>query len=178
MKDFQDKESRTWPLSLNVRTLREIKRRVKTGKNKPIDLMELIFGDLVFEFLADAFMLSDILWVCCERQAKEFGVSEDKFFELLEGEVLEDAQRALLGAITDFFPPSQRETFTELTAKATAVQIAAWRAQAKTLEKTAKAMGKDVSEAEMKKMLLAAMQQTLTNSLTSVAPSLPAKPAK
>lgn len=102
MAAFKDTAGNEWRLVLTVGSVADVLR--DTGVNlaltaKGATWVEAIFG-------ADG-KLASVLWVLCERQAKERGVEPDAFPYLLDGGTLEAAGMALADAVADFFPRSR-----------------------------------------------------------------------
>ena len=110
MRTFKDREGRTWSIALNVHQMKRI--RAHLG----IDLVNVIAldadgkvkVDLVDRIANDPCLLVDILWVCVEEEAKEAGVTDEQFGRSLAGDSIEDATKAFLDELVDFFPGARR----------------------------------------------------------------------
>ena len=110
MRTFKDNAGRTWSVTLNVLQMKRI--RAHLG----IDLVNVITldaggkvkVDLVDRIANDPCLLVDILWVCVEDEAKAAGVTDEEFGRSLAGESIEEATRAFLDELVDFFPGAQR----------------------------------------------------------------------
>ena len=110
MRTFKDCEGRTWSIALNVHQMKRI--RAHLG----IDLVNVIAldadgkvkVDLVDRIANDPCLLVDILWVCVEDEAKAAGVTDEEFGRSLAGESIEEATRAFLDELVDFFPGAKR----------------------------------------------------------------------
>ena len=110
MRTFKDREGRTWSIALNVHQMKRI--RAHLG----IDLVNVIAldadgkvkVDLVDRIANDPCLLVDILWVCVEEEAKEAGVTDEQFGRALAGDSIEDATKAFLDELVDFFPGARR----------------------------------------------------------------------
>lgn len=110
MHIFTDNQRRSWNLSLNVWEMKRI--RAALG----VDLVNAVAvgrdgnvqADLVDRIANDPCLLVDILWVLCEEQAKEEGVSDVDFGSSLAGDAIEEATRAFLDELVDFFPGARR----------------------------------------------------------------------
>ena len=63
---------------------------------------------LIDDIVNDPCLLVDILWVVCEKQAKAQGVTDEDFGASLAGDSIEDATRAFLDELVDFFPGARR----------------------------------------------------------------------
>ena len=110
MKTFSDRRGRTWEVELNVAQM----KRVRSSLG--VDLVNVIAvnGDgtlkttLIDDIVNDPCLLVDILWVVCEKQAKAQGVTDEDFGASLAGDSIEDATRAFLDELVDFFPGARR----------------------------------------------------------------------
>ena len=110
MKTFTDNTGRTWEVALHLRQMKRV-RDVLGG-----DLVNVISAtkdggvstDTLERVANDPILLVDILWVLCEGQAKASGVTDEDFGSSLAGESVEDATRAFLDELVDFFPGARR----------------------------------------------------------------------
>ena len=108
MEKFDDSEGRTWPLSITIRKVKEIRDEIG------VDLLDFSVDEenkesipKLLESLADPVTLGDTLWILCRGKAETDGVSDEKFGESLVGDVIENAADALLTEIANFFPKSR-----------------------------------------------------------------------
>ena len=110
MHIFKDNRGQEWQIVLNVYEMKRI--RAALG----IDLVNVIAldkdgavkVDLIDRVANDPCLLVDILWVLVEGQAKEIGVSDVEFGSALAGEAIENATKAFLDELVDFFPGAKR----------------------------------------------------------------------
>ena len=110
MRTFKDNEGRTWSFALNVYQMKRVRARLG------IDLVNVIAldpdgkvkVDLVDRIAGDPCLLVDILWVCVEEEAKKAGVTDEQFGRSLAGDSIEEATRAFLDELVDFFPGAKR----------------------------------------------------------------------
>ena len=110
MRTFKDNAGRTWSVTLNVLQMTRI--RAHLG----IDLVNVITldaggkvkVDLVDRIANDPCLLVDILWVCVEDEAKAAGVTDEEFGRALAGDAIDEATKALLDELVDFFPGAKR----------------------------------------------------------------------
>ena len=110
MHNFTDNQKRTWQIALNVYEMKRI--RAALG----IDLVNVITldkngevkVDLIDRIANDPCLLVDILWVLCEAEAKEDGVTDVDFGSSLAGDAIEEATKAFLDELVDFFPGAKR----------------------------------------------------------------------
>lgn len=153
MAIFKDLEEREWTLNVTVRTLKEVKKRVKDGNGKPVDLMDLLFGNLAFTLVSDTALFSEILWVLCENQAKSQGISHDTFDAQLYDETLENAWGALEEALLDFFPPKEKVPFQNILRQVREIQTAGWEAQNREMATQAELIRKGKTEQEIRQIM-------------------------
>ena len=105
MRTFTDTTGHVWNLSVSVLTVKRVK------ESTDVLLTELFDNDcaLLGRLSKDVCQLVSIIWVICQSQAEQAGVSEDDFAERLGGDALGDASEAFARAIADFFTsPEQR----------------------------------------------------------------------
>jgi|11BtaG_2_1085332.scaffolds.fasta_scaffold84226_2 hypothetical protein len=106
MQTFTDNGGRDWQVKVNPITLGKIEQT--TGESFSAD-PEDGEGPIV-RIATDCMYAFQVLWVLCEAQANERGVSSEDFGDALVGDVLGKAQAALCEAIADFYPdPARRE---------------------------------------------------------------------
>lgn len=103
MHTFRDSRGRTWEVIINVWKVKRVRGVVS------LDLLSLV--DDRFEglnnLLADPVKLIDMLYVLCEVQAKELGVTDEDFGAAFAGDTLWDAGQAFLSELVDFFPDAR-----------------------------------------------------------------------
>ena len=110
MKTFTDSKGRVWEVELNIRQMKRVRDTLG------IDLVNVISAnkdgsvstDTLERVANDPILLVDILWVLCEGQAKPSGVTDEDFGSALAGDSIEDATRAFLDELVDFFPGARR----------------------------------------------------------------------
>ena len=110
MKTFNDNKDRVWEVELNIRQMKRVRDILG------IDLVNVISAnkdgsvstDTLERVANDPILLVDILWVLCEGQAKPAGVTDDDFGSSLAGDSIEEATRAFLDELVDFFPGARR----------------------------------------------------------------------
>lgn len=110
MHIFTDNKGHKWDVVLNVSQMRRV--RATLG----IDLVNVITldakgevkVDLIDRIANDPCLLVDILCVLTKKQAEKEGVTETEFGESLAGESIEEATKAFLDELVDFFPGAKR----------------------------------------------------------------------
>ena len=106
---FTDGKGREWLLTLSAPLCKSIKQRLGISLT---DLRSEAFNQLS----TDPILLVDTLWLICEKQAAERGLSDVDFGESLV-ECIDDAVVALEVAIIDLFPTAKRSLLRSLQAK-------------------------------------------------------------
>lgn len=101
MQSFRDTDGRPWDVHITVNTVARVRRLVG------VDLLD-IGSEEFTKALTDYVSLANVLYAVCEPQASQRNVSDEQFGESLGGDVLSQANDALLEAIVDFFPNETR----------------------------------------------------------------------
>jgi len=107
MQVFTDKKGRNWTVVINVAAVRRVKAMLD------IDLMEAIGGQLIKKLSSDPGLIFNILYVLCENEAVERGVSDRKFGAAVKGGCAVAAYSALLSELVEFFPEGEKKKETE-----------------------------------------------------------------
>ena len=145
MPAFKDTNGHEWLVKLDGPKIREVRQACN------VDLGAL--DGSVFDRLdRDPVLLVDVLWVLCRGQAN--GITDVQFGEALVGDPIEAATKALVDAVTDFFPSRKRLLLRSLADK-----------QAALVEKgTALALAK-LNDPTLEDRLLAATEARMTREL-------------
>ena len=108
VSSWKDRDGRAWSTSISVTTIARV--REATGVN----LLEIVEGKLLPQFLDDPLLLVEVLYVVSKPQIDERNVSKDAFGDLFVGDVTIDAVNALVQGLLDFFPSGRREMIQRL----------------------------------------------------------------
>jgi methyl-accepting chemotaxis protein len=108
VSSWKDRDGRSWSTSISVTTIARVKET--TGVN----LLEIVEGKLLPQFLDDPLLLVEVLHVISKAQVDERGVSKEAFGDLFIGDVTVDAVNALVQGLLDFFPSGRREMIQRL----------------------------------------------------------------
>ena len=110
MQTFADKEKREWAVDINVTTVRDVKSALG------VDLLELGNDDaagegkMLYRLMAEPILVVDIVYVICKDQADQAGVTDRQFGARMGGDAIDNATKALLVEIVNFFPdPRDRQ---------------------------------------------------------------------
>ena len=98
MKIWKDAEGHAYETKITVAEIRDVKTELG------INLMDIATGDLLQRISEDVVLLCDILYIINRSQAKEHGIDDAQFGRNLYGDALEDATRAFMGELINFFP--------------------------------------------------------------------------
>lgn len=108
---FTDLENREWEVSITVGIIKKIRQKLS------IDLADALNfdtaghakTDVLKKIGEDSVLLIDVLYCICEEQAKARNVSDTAFGDLFStGELIENAENALLYGLLRFLPPAKR----------------------------------------------------------------------
>lgn len=110
MRIFKDNKSRSWEVVLNVHQMKRVRAALGVDLVNVITLDKdgAVKVDLIDRIANDPCLLVDILYVLTEAQAQKIGVSDVEFGESLAGEAIEEATKAFLDELVDFFPGAKR----------------------------------------------------------------------
>lgn len=106
MRSFVDTSGQSWPVVVNVETLRRVRDLT------PTDLMGVLTGALLTELAQDYVRLCDVLFAVVKPEADARGVAQLAFSDAMNGEALDAGLDALLGELADFSPPLSRTRLT------------------------------------------------------------------
>ena len=98
MKIWKDAEGHAYETKITVAEIRDVKTELG------INLMDIATGDLLQRISEDVILLCDILYVVNRSQAKEYGIDDVQFGRNLYGDALENATRAFMEEMINFFP--------------------------------------------------------------------------
>lgn len=98
MKIWKDAEGHAYETKITVAEIRDVKTELG------INLMDIATGDLLQKISEDVILLCDILYVINRSQAKAFGIDDAQFGRNLYGDALEEATRAFMEEMINFFP--------------------------------------------------------------------------
>jgi len=105
MKEFKDKDGKSWTVDITVQTVKRV-RDLCDG----IDLLSLATpGNNLMPRLEDPCTLVGVLYAVCLPQIQERSLSPEAFGGSFTGDALEDAANALTTDIIDFFPNRKRQ---------------------------------------------------------------------
>jgi len=113
MRSFKDNADRTWSLTLNVYAVKKVRDLLQ------VDLLDLSDSGahstslgagekpdngLLYRLIADPVLLVDVLYVVCQEQADEAGVTDEQFGRAMSGDAIDGATKAFLEELADFTP--------------------------------------------------------------------------
>lgn len=117
MQTFLDTKGRSWVIEVTAWDVRQARVRLDLDVGK---LVEDRCKPLA-ELLGDPVRLVDLVYLLCERQARERGVTDEEFGRSIDGDVLDAMGAALIEALADFFQKATREILRALSRKTQAV---------------------------------------------------------
>lgn len=106
MASFKDRTGTIWEFDVTVATLRRVRDQVKHEGGGRFELLDLanVDSETFRAVMADPSRICDILFAVCLPLARERGVTDEAFGELLAGDSLQEATAALLEGIASFSP--------------------------------------------------------------------------
>lgn len=122
MATFSDKTGRAWTLAIDIGVMRRARSALAINLADCLVLGDAPAGDerLMLRLARDPVLLADLLYVLCEAQAHDRGLTDETFVALFDGPSIEAAAAALIEALNDFF----RNPASRLVAKTTARVLA------------------------------------------------------
>ena len=110
MQIFKDRDGREWQVVLNVFQMKRVRAALGVDLINVIELDKdgQVRVDMIDKIANDPCLLVDILWVLVEEQAKAINVTDEQFGAALAGESIENASKAFLDELVDFFPGAKR----------------------------------------------------------------------
>lgn len=106
MPKFTDNQGREWSVYIDIPIARKIR--------KQLDVNILDIAKALPELAADPILLCDVLFLACQDQASQKGVTDEEFGRSLVGDAIGQASEALVDALINFSPPRQREMLQNL----------------------------------------------------------------
>ena len=113
MRTFTDADGRQWSLRLTVDDIRRVR------DNCDVDLLDV--GEGLLRQLADVVTLVDVLHCLLVVECEARQIDPVEFAGGLRGDALDDASRALMEALIDFFPSRRQPALRKLHEKAEAL---------------------------------------------------------
>ena len=98
MKTFKDNAGRSWSISVDIATIRRVRKVLG------VNLVASDLADILKKILGDPVLLCDILYVVCKPEADKEGISDEDFGRAMAGDAIEHATVAFLEALADFTP--------------------------------------------------------------------------
>ena len=110
MQIFKDRDGREWQVVLNVFQMKRIRAALGVDLINVIELDKdgQVRVDMIDKIANDPCLLVDILWVLVQDQARTLNVTDEQFGTALAGDAIENATKAFLDELVDFFPGARR----------------------------------------------------------------------
>lgn len=122
MRSFKDEAAREWTVELNVAQARKVR---DAGLGNIFEIGNADKPAEIFLIADDLLRLSEVLWVLCEKQATEKGITQDSFQSELRGDAIGRAQAAFLEEAIDCFPKDTRRVLREVFDRAEDMRLEA-----------------------------------------------------
>lgn len=137
MASFTDNAGRNWRVNLTVSAVKRVRDLCD------FDLLAEDLGAMVLELASDIVKVVDILYVICQPEANERGVTDEQFGEGLAGDALQLGADALIDCLVEFMPKKKRREYLRKT----------WEAINDAMEKTEQAALEVVESEAMGKLI-------------------------
>ena len=110
MQNFKDRDGREWQVVLNVFQMKRVRAALGVDLINVIELDKdgQVRVDMIDKIANDPCLLVDILWVLVQDQARTLNVTDEQFGTALAGDAIENATKAFLDELVDFFPGARR----------------------------------------------------------------------
>jgi hypothetical protein len=115
MQSFTDNQGQVWNLSIDIAARKRVKEQTGVDLYKMIDAEEMAKLD-------DPEIAAAVIFCLCKEQVDKAGLTADQFFARFTGDVLDEAPKALINAIIDFFPSRRRSVLGAALAKGQEIQ--------------------------------------------------------
>jgi hypothetical protein len=105
MSQFTDSEGRSWPITLNLLKVKQVKEKLQ------VNLLDVIEekGELLARIYDDPMFLADLLFFLLAEDLSAKSVDADGLLKMLaSGDVLAAAADAVTEALCDFFPSAPK----------------------------------------------------------------------
>jgi len=109
VNQFIDTKNRPWVLKVTIGKIRKIRDTLGIDINDALDPTKTIIDNMA----NDPVLMFDVIYLCCEEQLAQKGVSLEDFSESISGDTIVGASSALVNAILDFFPGGKTEVIRE-----------------------------------------------------------------
>lgn len=100
-KKFNDADGREWTVLVTVPDLRRVRKELG------VDLLKM-GGDVFKRLMQEEELLVDVISVLLTPEIEKRGLDAEGFARALRGDALEEATRAVLESLIDFFPKGRR----------------------------------------------------------------------
>lgn len=160
MRTFKDRDGQEWEIDL---TFGEV-MRIKNDSGE-FDLLDPITDDLSQRLDVDLAAFWEVLLLVTEPQAKERGITPERFGKIMAGNCLVEAQRQFFAEWTDFFRQIQRPDV------ARALDVTA-QLRAKAVEVVTRRIKADRSTVGLSERAEASLDRELTKSFSALQASL------
>lgn len=111
---FKDRNDKTWEIDITSADLRPVR------ENTGVAISHLTANRFkgLSDLFADLEKFVDVLYVLCKRQCDTLNMSDSDFGRSFDGDALERASDAFMGALIDFFPkPDVRKQLKKMLEK-------------------------------------------------------------
>ena len=114
MTTFNDRDGVAWDLDLTIAGARKLKSRLDFDIDNVVTFDPKAGKSTLERLSTDIELLFNVIYVLCEKQCRDKGLSEEDFAAGFDGDIIEKATDALLEEIINFTPPQKRKVLLKL----------------------------------------------------------------
>lgn len=101
MASFTDNQGETWQVNVTIATMKSFRDRLGINLLTLFDKGDESEIEAIFD---DVILVVDLLYLCCEQQCKERGLTDTQFGERFSEQIVIKAAQAFVEGLHDFFP--------------------------------------------------------------------------
>jgi len=150
--NWSDNQQREWNVALDFGIIRRVHKLVG------VDMMDPAQSAGVVGLSAQRAKLGEVLWLLSEKQAQNFGITQDEFFSGLDSDALAEGFNAICEGFIFFSPIASR-----------AAVRAAVETQLEALATTATRIAEAINSPESQAAIATAIDQVVTTATETIA---------
>lgn len=117
MQTFTDRTGRRWTLELTTNAAKRVRNLCS------VNLLDVLDRPDTLRSLADdPILFVDVLYALCRPEADAAGITDEQFGEAFDGQAIENATEAFMGALVNFFQGARKATLQKIVDRAQKTQ--------------------------------------------------------
>jgi hypothetical protein len=112
VQKFTDNADREWTITINVPNVDRVLAATK------VDLFTIVEGPALLKTLGNIRTLVRVIYTLCQPEAEAKSISPEDFAAAIVGDIIDEAGRALLEDLSNFFQKDQRQPLKAALVKA------------------------------------------------------------